>query len=258
VSTPEVVVHRDPAALADAVAARLVTRLVEVQASRGQVHLCLTGGRIGTAVLGALAHSPARDSVDWSTVHVWWGDDRYVAHDDPDRNDLQARAALLDHVALDPRNVHPVPASDSGLDVDSAAAAYAAELRAASRPDDHAEVPSFDVTLLSIGPDTHINSLFPQLPATHETRRWVVGVHGSPKPPPLRVTLTFPAVQASREVWLLGSGVEKSDAVRLALSDAGQVQVPAAGARGRERTVVLLDEAASAALPPELWRLASP
>jgi len=258
VSTPEVLVHRDAATLADAIAARLVTKLVEVQADRGRVHVCLTGGTLGVALLAALNGSPSRDSVDWSTVHVWWGDERYVAADSDDRNEKQAREALLDHVPLVAANVHPMPSTDSGLDVETAAARYADELRRASRPDDHAEVPSFDVTLLGVGPDAHINSLFPQQPAAHETERWVVGVHGSPKPPPTRITMTFPAVQASQEVWIVGDGESKASAFRLALSDAGQVQVPAAGARGRERTLVLIDEAAAALLPPEIRRIASP
>jgi 6-phosphogluconolactonase len=258
VSTPEVLVHRDAASLADAIAARLVTTLVEVQADRGRVHVCLTGGTLGIALLAALDDSPSRDSVDWSTVHVWWGDERYVASDSDDRNEKQAREALLDHVPLLADNLHPMPSTDSGLDVDAAAARYAEELRRDSRPDDHAEVPSFDVTLLGVGPDAHINSLFPQHPAAHETQRWVVGVHGSPKPPPVRITMTFPAVQASHEVWLVGDGESKAAAFRLALSDAGQVQVPAAGARGRERTLVLIDEAAASLLPLEIRRTASP
>jgi 6-phosphogluconolactonase len=256
--TPEVLVHRDAEVLASAVAERLVTRLVEVQADRGLAHLCLTGGSTGIAALAALAASPARDSVDWSSVHLWWGDERYLPAGHPDRNDQQARDALLDAVPLDPAHVHAMPSSDSGLDVDEAAAAYAEELRAASRPEDHAEVPSFDVCLLGVGPDAHVNSLFPQAPAAHETQRWVVGVHGSPKPPPLRVTLTFRAIRACQEVWLLAGGPEKADAIRLALTEAGQIQVPAAGARGRERTLFLLDEDAAGALPPDLRRLATP
>jgi 6-phosphogluconolactonase len=92
----------------------------------------------------------------------------------------------------------------------------------------------------------------------HETERTVVGVHGSPKPPPTRISLTLPALQASREIWIIADGASKADAIRLALSDAGPVQVPAAGARGRERTLVLLDEAAASALPLDLRRLASP
>ena len=251
-STREVLVHRDAATLADAIAARLVTRLVEVQADRGLAHVCLTGGTLGIALLAALNESPSRDSVDWPTVHVWWGDERYVASDSVDRNEKQAREALLDHVPLTADNVHPMPSTDSGLDVDAAAGRYADELRRASRPDDHADVPSFDVTLLGVGPDAHINSLFPELPAARETQRWVVGVQGSPKPPPNRITMTFPAVQASQEVWIVADGPDKAAALRLALSDADQVQVPAAGARGRERTLVLLDEAAASQLPPSI------
>ncbi|HET7902630.1 MAG TPA: 6-phosphogluconolactonase [Candidatus Nanopelagicales bacterium] len=257
-STPEVIVHKDRDLLADAVAARLVTRIVDAQSARGSAHVSLTGGTDGIKVLAVLEASPSRDSIDWSTVHVWWGDDRYVASDDPDRNEKQAREALLDHVPLVPAHVHPMPSTDSGLSADEAAAVYAEELRRHARPEDHAQVPSFDVTLLGMGPDGHINSLFPQLPAVHETQRWVVGVHGSPKPPPVRITLTFPAVQASREVWLIGDGEAKAPAFRLALSDAGQVAVPAAGARGRERTLVLLDETAASQLPAELRRIASP
>lgn len=257
-TTPEILVHRDADALAEAVAARLVTRLVDVAAARGRVHLSLTGGHIGIHVLAALAASPTRDSVDWSLVHVWWGDERYVAADDPDRNEKQAREALLDHVALDPAHVHPMPSLDSGLDVDAAAARYADALRAAAMPDDHAAVPSFDVYLLGMGPEGHINSIFPQSPAAHETQRTVVGVRGCPKPPPTRVTMTFPAIRAAREVWLVESGAEKAEAVRLAVGDAGPLQVPGAGARGRERTLVLCDDAAASKLPPELPRLASP
>ena len=80
----------------------------------------------------------------------------------------------------------------------------------------------------------------------------MVAVHGSPKPPPTRLTLTFPAIQAAREVWVLVSGDEKAEAVRLALSGAPQVQVPVAGARGREQTLFLLDRAAAATLPAQL------
>lgn len=257
-TTPEVLVHRDGATLAAAVAARLVTRVVDAQAARGSASVCLTGGRIGTASLAALAASPARDAIDWAALHVWWGDERFVPEGDDERNDTGARAALLDHVPVPPEHVHAVPTLVPGLDVDQAAARYADELRKASRPEDHAPWPTFDVCLLGIGEDGHVASLFPQQPAVHETERGAVGVHGSPKPPPERVTLTFPVLCSSREVWILGSGSGKADPVRLALSDAGPMQVPAAGARGKERTLFLLDEDAAASIPTRLRRLASP
>jgi 6-phosphogluconolactonase len=254
-STPEVVVHANAELLAQSVAARLVTRLVDVQASRGSASVVLTGGGIGTASLAALASAPARDAIDWSRLDIWWGDERFLPTGHPERNETGARQALLDHVPVDPTRVHPMPASDGpdGDDVEAAARRYAAELAAARRPEDHGPVPSFDVLLLGVGPDCHVASLFPGLPAVYDERP-VVAVHGAPKPPPTRISLTFPAIQAAREVWLLVAGEEKAPAVRLALSGAGHVQVPAAGARGRQRTLWLLDQAAAAQLPSDLRR----
>jgi 6-phosphogluconolactonase len=260
VSVPEVVVHRDAEQLADAVAARLVTRTVEVQAARGSASVVLTGGGLGIASLAALAKAPAHDAVDWRSLDVWWGDERFLPTGDPDRNETQAREALLDAVPLDPARVHPMPASDGpdGDDPEAAAARYAALLASAARPGDHGGVPRFDVLMLGVGPDGHVASLFPGQPATYEEARTVVGVRGSPKPPPVRVSLTFPAIRSAAEVWLIAAGEAKARALHLALSGAGPVQVPAAGARGVQRTLVLLDEAAASALPPQLRRIASP
>lgn len=259
-SAPEVLVHREARLVAEAAAARLVTRLVDVQAARGSAAVVLTGGGIGTATLSALAESPARDAVDWRRLDVWWGDERFLPAGHADRNETAARAALLDRVPVDPERVHPMPASDGpdGDDPEAAAARYAEALAAAARPGDHGGVPTFDVCLLGIGPDGHVASLFPGQPALHELERTVVGVRGAPKPPPVRLTLTLPAIQRATEVWLLATGSAKARAVRLAVSDAGPVQVPAVGARGRARTLVLLDEAAAGALPAQLHRLASP
>lgn len=259
-SVPEVVVHRDTDELAAAVAARLVTRTVEVQAARGTASVVLTGGGVGTASLAALAAAPAHDAVDWRSLDLWWGDERFLPSGDPERNETQARAALLDHVPVDPARVHPMPASDGpdGDDPEAAAERYASALVAAVRPGDHGGVPRFDVLMLGVGPDGHVASLFPGQPATYEEVRTVVGVRGSPKPPPVRISLTFPAIRSAAEVWLIAAGEAKARALHLALSGAGPVQVPAAGARGAQRTLVLLDEAAAASLPPQLRRLASP
>lgn len=258
-SRAEVVVHRDATLLARAVAARLVTRLVDAQAARGLAHVVLTGGRIGTAVLAELAKAPARDAIDWAHLHVWWGDERFVPTGDSDRNDVGAQQALLDHVPLDPAHVHSMPASDGpdGDNPEAAAVRYGGELAAATHPEDHGVVPSFDVLMLGVGEDGHIASLFPGMPALYDERA-VVSVHGSPKPPPTRLTLTFSSIRAAHEVWLIASGAEKAVPVNLALSGAGQVEIPAAGATGRQRTLWLLDEAAASQLPRTLSRLASP
>ena len=237
-----------------------MTRLVDAVAARGHASLVLTGGGIGTRVLAELAAAPARDAVDWRHVDIWWGDERFMPAGDPERNETGAREALLDHVDASPDRVHAMPPSDGpdGPDPEAAAARYAQWLLEASRPEDHSSVPSFDVLLLGIGPEAHVASLFPGMPALYEEERTVVAVHGSPKPPPTRLTLTLPAITAAREVWIIASGADKAGAIRLALSSAGPVQVPAAGARGRQQTLFLLDRDAAARVPAELGRPASP
>ncbi|MEP6461825.1 MAG: 6-phosphogluconolactonase [Frankiaceae bacterium] len=253
-----IVVHRDATLLARAVAARLITGLVDVQAARGSASVVLTGGGIGIAVLRELRDAPARDAVDWQRLDVWWGDERFLPPGDPDRNETQARHALLDAVALDPVRVHPLPASASaGADPEAAADAYAHVLAAATRPEDHGSVPSFDIVLLGIGPDGHVASLFPEAPGVYDTRA-VVAVRGAPKPPPIRLSLTFDSINSARVVWLLASGAEKATAVHLALSGAGRVQVPAAGVAGRAGTLWLLDRDAASELPASMARPASP
>lgn len=222
--------------------------------------MVLTGGGIGTRVLAELAAAPARDAVDWPRVEVWWGDERFVPYGDPERNETGARSALLDHVDVVPERVHPMPGPDGpdGHNPEAAAERYAAWLQAAAEPQDRAGVPRFDVLMLGIGPDAHVASLFPGLPALYEEERTVVAVRGAPKPPPTRLSLTLPAIRAASEVWILATGAEKASAVRMALSGAGPVQVPAAGVRGVRQTLFLLDRAAAAEVPVQLSRFASP
>lgn len=258
---PLVIVHRNAELLAEAAAARLVTRLVDAQAARGKASAVLTGGGMGTAVLAAMAASPARDAVDWRQVDLWWGDERFLPAGDPARNETQARQALLDALPLQPGRVHAMPVSDGpdGPDVDAAAARYASELAAAARHEGaRGELPAFDVLLLGVGPDAHVASLFPDMAAVHEQERTVVGVHAAPKPPPTRITLTLPAITSADEVWLLVAGAEKAPAVGLALRGAGPVQAPAGSAVGQRSTLWLLDRAAADQVPPPLVRLASP
>lgn len=250
----QVVVHRDTAEMARATAARLVTVLVEAQTARGTASAVLTGGRNGIAVLAALAESPARDSLDWSRVDLWWGDERFLPDGDPERNHTQAAEALLDALPLDPARVHVMPPSDGphGDDPEAAADAYARELAAAAGDGAAGQtggVPAFDVLLLGVGPDTHVASLFPGLPAVHERQRTVAAVRDAPKPPPTRLTLTLPAIRSAREVWLLAAGEDKAQAAALAVAGAEETVAPAAGARGLDRTLWLLDEAAAGQLP---------
>jgi 6-phosphogluconolactonase len=253
VTTTEVQVHKDAAAVAAAAADRLMTRILEAQEARGEATVGLTGGGLGIDLLRRLAEGPARDAVDWQRVNLWWGDERFVPADDPDRNELQAREVFLDRVPLDPARVHPMPASGApGDDPEEAAARYAAELEAAARPGHR--MPRIDVLLLGVGGEGHVASIFPGSPAAYE-ERITAGVRGCPKPPPTRVTLTFPAIQSADEVWLVAAGAAKAQAIGAALTGAGQVQIPAAGARGRLRTVWMLDREAAAEVPQTMRSL---
>ncbi len=236
----------DSGILVGAAGKRLTDAIQTAVAARGQALIVLTGGGNGIALLRYLGTQGSR--IDWSKVHLFWGDDRYVPEDDDERNDKQARAALLDHVDIPANQVHPMAASDGefGADLDAAALAYEQVLAANAAPADPA--PNFDVHLLGMGPEGHINSLFPDTPAVRETTRMVVAVEDSPKPPPQRITLTLPAIQRSREVWLMVSGGAKADAVAAAIGGADPVSLPAAGAVGRENTLWLLDQEAAAKL----------
>lgn len=249
-SRPEAIIHRDGELLAAATAARLVTAIVDTQAARGAASVVLTGGRTGTAVLEQLRAAPARDAVDWSRVDFYWGDERFLPSGHPDRNETQARVALLDHVAVDPDRVYAMAAPDGefGDDPEAAAAAYA-ELLAARATDDTYPAPVFDVCLLGVGEEGHTASVFPDSPAVHETGRSVVAVRDCPKPPPIRVSLTLPAIRNSAQVWLMTTGEAKAEAVAAALGGASEVALPAAGARGRRRTLWLLDRTAGSGVP---------
>jgi len=259
-ATPELIVHRDAPLLAQAVAARLVTKLVDVLAAKDEAHLVLTGGTVGIGSLAAVAELPAHVAVDWKRVHLWWGDERFLPEGDKERNVTQAREALLDRLELDPAFVHPMPASDGpdGDNAEAAAERYAAEL--ARHAADDSDVPAFDVELFGMGPDGHVASLFPEHPGVYEDEdaASVIAVHNSPKPPPDRLSFTFRTIQSAREVWVVAAGQEKAAAAHMALSGGGRVQVPAAGALGHVRTLWLLDRACAAQLPPGLGRLASP
>ena len=245
-----VVVESTPTALAERVADRFLTR-VKARTKNGRIaHIALTGGSMGGAVLRAVREHPHVAGIDWSLVHFWWGDERFVAKADADRNAVQSREALLDHIAVPAENVHEVAGADEGLTLDEAADAYAAEL--AKFGSDEQAWPSFAVCFLGVGPDGHIASLFPDRSEVTETDLAALAVRDSPKPPPERVTLTRPVINASKRVWLVLTGADKASALGLALAGASYTNVPAAGAKGRKRTIFFVDQAAAAEVSEDL------
>lgn len=242
--TVTVETYPDTGALVQAAGTQLAQAISEAIAERGRAAVVLTGGGTGIALLKVLGGHP----VDWDRLHLFWGDDRFLPHDDDERNEKQAREALLDHIAIPAGNIHPMPPSDGefGDDIDAAARAYAdvlADIAESGEP-----TPFFDVHLLGMGGEGHINSLFPHTDAVREADRMVVGVVDSPKPPPRRITLTLPAVRRSRQVWLVVSGDAKAEAVAAALAGADPDDWPAAGARGMDKTIWILDSAAAVKL----------
>jgi 6-phosphogluconolactonase len=248
----EVVVHEDASTLAGDVASRLLERLEQAQA-RGEVpQIGLTGGTIADAIHREVARRAPDSSVDWSRVVFWWGDERFVPSSSEDRNAGQARAAFLDQLLLadpplDPANVHEVPAADDVASVEEAAAAYSDTMRSQGAG-------FFEILMLGMGPDGHVASLFPGHPDAEITGHIAVAVHDSPKPPPLRVSLTFEAMDRARAVWFLVSGAEKAAAVSAAVtlpasSGGDRREIPARGVVGTEETVWLIDAAAASELP---------
>jgi 6-phosphogluconolactonase len=239
--TAQVIIYPTPDLLAAATAARLITALVDIQATGRIPGIALTGGGVGTKMLQSLNGSSARDAVDWSRVDIFWGDERFVPAADPERNAGQARAALLDHIPVDAKRVHEMAASDGefGSDVDAAAAAYADAL--ASRE-------PLDLVMLGMGPEGHVASIFPASPAVYDTRS-VVAVRDCPKPPPTRISLTLPTIRQAAEVWLITAAAGKAEAVASVLGGAAEADLPAAGATGRSRTRWLLDRESASALP---------
>lgn len=205
---------------------------------------------MGAAVLAAVRDLPARNDVDWSAVHFWWGDERWLPAGDPERNETQAREALLDALELDETTVHPFAASDDGLDLDSAAELYSAQLLSHAAPG--SDLPRFDITFLGVGPDGHIASLFPELSGIRESTASVIGVTNSPKPPSERLSLTLPTINSSVCVWLVLAGADKASALGLTLAGASVNEVPAAGVEGRAATLFFVDGDATAEVPENL------
>ena len=233
-----IVVHPDLPATAAAVAARLTTAILDAQATRGEATVVLTGGTLGIASLKAVADSPALAAVDWSRVNFYWGDERFVAADSPDRNAVQAEVLLsvLDGHGLDRGRVHAMGSTDEFATPEDAATAYAGILAAEATHEGGSTLPVFDVLMLGMGPDSHVASLFPDHAGAATSGASVIGVHDSPKPPPLRVSLTFETINTARAVWLVVAGADKAPAAAVALGgEATRERVPASGVAGHRR-----------------------
>lgn len=221
----------------DALARRLVERLEKgfrsALASRRRFALALPGGSVATTFFPALSAA----DVDWTQADFFWGDERAVAPDDPESNYRLARSLWLEPRHVPGTRIHRMRAEEA--DLDRAAADYAREMVGLL-----GEPPRLDVTLLGMGPDGHVCSLFPGHPLLREERRWVAAVLDSPKPPPRRLTLTMPVLAATDLVVVAAMGDAKAEALRGALDEPDSALPVAMAARGAKAAVFLLDEAA--------------
>lgn len=234
---PQVVRYRDADDLASRAGERLLHALIGFQADGRVAQLCLTGGRIALRIYARLADLVAGSELDPGRLELWWGDERFLPTDDPNRNAGPTLASLAGRFPLEPSRTHPMPAADGLIDAAAGAAAYAKELGDTR----------FDLVLLGVGEDGHIASIFPEHPSGEPTGQTVIGVSDSPKPPAERISLTVPALSRAGQVWFLVSGTEKADAVAAALN--GDQSVPAARVHGEEGTAWLIDRAAASRLP---------
>lgn len=247
-SSPRIEVHVDAADLATAVAGELLVRLVDAQVDGGVPQIGLTGGGIAESVHREIARLAPASEVDWTRVVVWWGDERFVDPDSPDRSAVDARAAFLSVVGIPEENIHEMPSRASAESAEAGAAAYGDDLRA--HGSDH-----FEVLMLGMGPDGHVASLFPGHPALDVDDQVAIAVLDSPKPPPERITLTFAALNHAKSVWFLVSGEAKADAVARALAGTGEGgvpadvhDIPAVGVTGHDETIWFLDRASASTL----------
>ena len=240
-TAPQLIVLDDKVDVIARVAADTRQILAEVLASENEANLVLTGGTVGIGVLQRLG-STDDGSVDWTRVHLWWGDERWLPEADAERNDEQARTGFLDTLPFAAGNVHRMPASTSGLSSEEAAAWYSQQL-AHYAPD--GDLPRFDLVFLGVGPDAHVASLFPGHPAGAESVSSVIAVHNSPKPPPERLSMTLRSLTSATRVWLVAAGEDKAEAITQARGQSNFAQAPASAARGTRETRIYCDTAAA-------------
>ena len=225
---------KDAGSLAQAAAEQFVGKLAEFLATKPVVHVQLTGGTIGIATLREIAAREDIHLLELSRLHIWWGDERFVAADSADRNAVQARQALLSRIAIPEQNIHEFPADDGSLTLDQAAALFEAEL--------NIHQPDFDIALVGMGPDGHICSLFPGKPMPEPGVR-VVTEHDSPKPPPQRLSFSYEVMNQVAELWFVVAGADKAPAVATVFGDV-PTELPAGRVSGVNKTLWFVDATA--------------
>lgn len=263
-ATRKLIVYPNKDLMIQAGAQRFVLALLDLLAerlpdgthrTRGDV--ALSGGSAAQP-LGLVLNDPLADAIDWSRVHFWWSDERFVPAYDTDRNALEARRLLLDQLVADGKlpesNIHEMAAdtrsADDIADVMDQADSDDASVRAAADAANDALLddvasdyerelvnelgpePVIDLMILGMGPDGHYASLFPGHDEVKVTDRLTVGVNHSPKMPPLRVSLTAPLIARSRHTWFFAAGAGKAESLAHVFEQPNKPDYPSSYANG--------------------------
>ena len=235
--------------LAAHAADHIIQATQEAIRARGRAMLALAGGSTPAQTYSVLAQPGRRSRVDWAHAYLFFGDERFVRLDDPSSNFAMVQRTLLAQISAPVGHTFPVP---THLGTAAAAAAeYAATLVSAFGIGDSRDPPQFDLILLGLGEDGHTASLFPGAASLRVTGRWVVASPPGTLPPPVeRITLTFPVLNAAREILFLVSGQNKAEALHAVLEgQPSREERPAAGICLVDGTLTwFVDEAAASRL----------
>ena len=237
----ELVVLADTAQLTDEAARRFVELSSAAIRNHGRYRVALSGGSTPRALHQHLAQQ-YRNDVNWESVEIYWGDERFVPPDDPESNFRMARETLLDHVPIPAAHIFPMPTV--GGSPEASAVAYAETLTATFG----AALPRFDLILLGMGPDGHTASLFPgHIEMVAPSDDLVATVYGAPKPPPTRLTFTYKLLNAAANVLFLVAGADKAATLRAVLRGPDDsARLPAQGVRPATGALTWLVEASAA------------
>lgn len=217
----------------------IVETISNVLAKKNSVHIALTGGTVGILTLEVLGKIISEQKLDVSKAHFWWGDERFVESNSVDRNFNQARNAMPNLLGIDSKMIHAFPSSDNGMELETARSDFSAHIIEVFGDTE----PAMDLTILGMGPDGHVASLFPGM--NHEGDL-VIAVDNSPKPPPQRLSFSLELINGSEKILFVVAGLDKAEAIE-SVHKNPECDLPAAKVEAQGQTLWIIDEAAGAA-----------
>ena len=220
----DLTLYADQAELLREVSSQLIEVIETGLRINGVFHLALTGGTLGTELTRTLVADWNAHPELYQGLHIWWSDERFVDRSSAEQNSSPA----LNSVTNKNVTIHMLRSSDEVENIDLAVEDYLAQL----------DETFMDLTILGLGPDGHIASLFPG--AAHIDRlEKVIAITDSPKPPAVRATFTLSMINTSTLVWIIASGASKADAVTKIIE--GDLSIPASYVRAADHTRLIVD-----------------